>query len=215
MRYKMAYCGTELVEYYSQVAYDQLTYLLSRGTLQSFVEGTLIYHAERIVDAYVGRREGTLRHFNPHGTVLMTLDGGGKSILFMPPKYVPLISPMYSVSIDGTSITPVGDIKVYDQYVQMKNRYFTEGLQNVLMVGSYGYVAVPYDVESITAQLCSNVLLDMVRRYSSRDVATTSPGQTNFNTMFASPAIFSSPRVFTDEMRQRLETYRVRWVDMG
>lgn len=214
----MSYCGTELVEYLSQVAYTQLRYLLSRGTLQSFVNGTLIPQAEAIIDNYVGRRDGTLRHFNPHGTdaspTTITLDGNAKSVLFVPPKYCPMIG-FGTVNISNTAVGDPTLIKVHTQYVDYDGGHFSEGKQNVELIGSYGYATVPNDVEFLTGRLCANVLLDMARRYSAEDVAHTAPGQTDFSTMFASVAIFSSPTVFTKDMKSQLSNYRIKWVDFG
>lgn len=214
----MAYCGTELVAYLGQIAYTQLSYLTTTAMLNTFIDGTLIPQAERMIDTYVGRRDGTLRHFNPHYDSSILLDGSGKRILFIPPKYCPPID-IGTVSINGVEVfarSATSDaVKLYHQHLMYDGAIFSEGLLNVELNGTYGYNTVPSDVEYMTGRMCANVLLDMVRRYSSDDVAATAPGMTDFSTMFASPAIFSSPTVFTKDMKDGLIDYKIRWMDIG
>ncbi len=216
----MAYCTTDHVKYQGQVAYTQLRYLTTTALLDDYINGTLIPQAEHIVDTYVGRRDGTLRHFNPHThiTTGISLDGSGKRILFIPPKYCPPID-IGTVNINGVKVfarTATNTaIKLYHQHIMYEGGRFSEGLLNVELLGTYGYTYVPEDVEYITTQICANVLLDMVRRYSADDVAATAPGMTDFSTMFGSPAIFSSPTIFTKDMKNSLLDYKIRWMDIG
>jgi len=210
----MAYCGSEVVLYLSQVQDSQLSVVLSLGTLNSFIEGTLIPKAEGIIDAYVGKRDGTLRYFNPHtSTTGIDLDGTGKNVLFLPPKYSPWIN-LGSVTIDGSAVAAVTDIKRHDQYLEYDGGHFNEGEQNVSLFGTYGYATVPEDVQLICAQICSNLLMDMVRRNVAPDVFMSlmqgaERGGAGFRTLFAQPT------VFTKDMKQTLDEYRVYWVDVG
>jgi len=187
----------------------ELTGLLSPGTLNNFVEGTLIPEAERVLDGYVGRREGTLRHFNPHNDQTVTLDGPGKRVLFIPTQYCPWLG-LGTVNINGSAVGNVSDVKVHEQFVQYDGGVFSEGAHNIELIGSCGYALVPSDVEYITAQLTSNVLLDMVRRRVADNVVST-----DFATVQAALALFGGTNVFTDDMKANLKTYRIKWVDLG
>lgn len=204
-----AYCGTELVSFIGQVAYQQLTGILSPGTLNNYTNGTLIPAAERIIDDYVGRREGTLRHFNPHGSVSWFLDGSGKSTVWTPPKYSPTLY-VGDVWINGNSMSWVSptNVKLYEQYLTVPGATFRKGDLNVKIYGTYGYIKVPKDIEYMTAQLCANVLTDVVRRRAADGVVSA-----DFMTMATS--LFGSPTVFTDDMRKRLSDYRIKWLDIG
>jgi len=204
-----SYCGTELVSFIGQTAYQQLTGILSPGTLNSYVAGTLIPAAERIIDDFVGRREGTLRHFNPHGSLSWFLDGSGKSTVWTLPKYSPTIL-VGNVKIDGASMGWVSptNVKIYEQYLTAPNNRFTAGDLNIEVFGTYGYAVVPKDIEYMCAQLVANVLNDVVRRRASDGVVST-----DFATMATS--LFGSPTVFTDDMRKRLKDYRIKWLDIG
>ena len=212
----MAYCGTEVVNYLSQVTYNRLEGILSIGTLNAWVNGTLIPNAERTIDAYVGRRDGTLRHFNPINTATypVTVDGNGKSVLFIPPKYCPLYD-IGTVAINGTNVqsgtASTFPIKVHEQYLDYDGGHFTEGHFNVALSGTYGYAHVPEDIQLICAQIVANILLDCRRRW------WFSGGVTSLGPLSAQvlPALFGDASIFTDEMRRRLDTYRIKWVDIG
>lgn len=204
-----SYCGTALVKFIGQTSYNQLTGVLNPATLNNYVQGTLIPSAERMIDDFVGRREGTLRHFNAHGSLSWLLDGSGKTAIFFPPRYCP---PIYigNVNIDGasTGASSPTQIKMHEQYVDYDNSRFRKGHLNIEFFGTYGYIYVPKDIEYMTAQLCANVLNDVVRRRASDGAVST-----DFATIATS--LFGSPQVFTDEMRKRLKTYRIKWVDVG
>jgi len=166
-----------------------------------------------MIDTYVGRRDGTLRTFNNYGGAVFTLDGTGKDIIFLPPRYAPLRG-LSGVTVNGNSVG-MSAIKSYKQYVRYDGGHFSEGKQNIQFTGTYGYGTVPWDIEFICTELCSNVLLDMVRRFSAEDVAHTSPGQTDIASMYASGAIFHAPHIFTKDMKMRLREYKIEWIDLG
>jgi hypothetical protein len=180
----------------------------------AWLNGTLIPQAIKLVDNFVGLRDGTLRHFNPHNDQTITLDGNGKNVLFIPPRYSPILG-LGTVNVNDTAVGDVTNIKVYKQFVRYYGGHFSEGMQNIDLIGSYGYATVPDDVAFICAELCSNVLLDMQRRFSAEDVAHTSPGQTDIASMYASGAIFHAPHIFTKDMKMRLREYKIEWIDLG
>jgi len=194
------------------MAYMQLGGVLSLGTLNDFVNGTLIPDAERTIDVHVGRRDGTLRHFNPHGTdatpITVTLDGNAKSVLFVPPRYCPLIG-LGTVTVDDNEVT-ISNIKVHPQFIEYDGGHFTEGKQNIQLKGSYGYASVPSEIQLMAAQLCSNTLLNVARRRLTDGIP-----QSGIAVLAASRALLNVPIIFTDDMREKLKSYRIKWVDLG
>ena len=205
----MAYCTAANVNLISQVTYEQLNGFASAAALDTFITNDLIFQAERIIDDFVGRREGTLRHFNPHGSVSWYLDGSGKSTVWTPPKYSPTLK-VYNVHINGASMgwSSPANIKIYDQYLTVPGARFRKGDLNVQIYGTYGYLLIPHDIEYMATQMCANILLDMVRRRQAGGATST-----DFATMTTS--LFGSPAIFTDDMRMRLKSYRIKWLDIG
>jgi len=204
------YCGTALVRYYSQVKYGQLG-LASETVFNDFI-GSLIPRAEKIIDSYCNHNFGT----PSFGT--FTLDGSGKSLLFFPPKWTPLIG-LNAGSVDSSAVT-IGNIKVYDQYVRYDGGNFAEGKQNVVFYGSYGYLdenrvpIVPPDVSHVCAQLCANVLMDMVRRRVLPDMFLK-VGMTGDDTRITGYTLFAAPDIFTLGLQNSLNKYKITWVDIG
>ena len=211
----MAYCGTVLLQYYSQVEYTQLPNLTSQAIYDGFC-GTLISMAEDTIDTYVGRREGTLRTFNDH-IFHAQLDGMGKATLFVPPRYCPIIS-LGSVDVDSSLLT-VTDMRIYHQHVVYDDGNFPVGRQNVGLHGTMGYANVPDDVSQIALELCSNILLDMVRRRKTPDLFAVvmgggpAPGMSEMGEGFRT--LFAMPNVFTPSMKQRLDKYKITWIDVA
>ena len=204
------YCGTEIVMYVSQVIYDQLAYFkdLAIGDYQDWIEGTLIPSAERFIDGYVNHSFGT----PSLGTIV--LDGGGIQTVWVPPKHTPLLG-IASGSIDSLSITP-SDLYIYDQYIR-RDANFPHGKQNIVLYGSWGYKdagtipIVPADIQMVCAQLCSNVLLDMVRKNMAPDLfaAIMAGGGGGLASLWAAPAILTPP------LKDILSDYRILWIDVG
>lgn len=207
------YAGSLDVRYYCQTQWDQLTEFVDVATFNNWIVGTLIPQAESLIDRYVGHPFGT----PSLGTFV--LDGDGRSTLFFPAKWTPLIG-LGAGSVNGVGIA-IGDVKVYDQYVRWDGGSFTSGKQNVVFYGSYGYLdknrtpIVPDSVKYVCAQLCSNVILDMVRRNMSPDLfrsillSRTSEGEKGIGALWAAPTIFH------DELKTMLDDYRIHWVDLG
>lgn len=208
------YCGSLDVRYFSQVQYDQLTEYGDEATFNNWIHGTLIPMAEDVIDRYVGHPFGT----PSLGTFI--LDGSGKSVLFFPVKWTPLIG-LSIGSVNGAAIPDITAVKVYDQYVRYDCGNFIEGKQNVVFYGSYGYLdkdrapIVPDGVKYVCAQLCANVLLDGVRRNMSPELfrsillTRTAEGERGIGSLWA------SPHVFTEELKEMLEEYRIIWTDIG
>jgi len=204
------YCGTELVLYLSQVKWDQLNRdFVTLAELNNFIRGTLIPEAERMVDTYCHHAFGT----PSYGTIV--LDGNGKSWLPIPPEYCPLIG-LSAGSVDGVGVT-IANIMVYDDYVKYDGGNFTRNKQNVVFYGSFGYLnhqrvpIVPQDVAYVTAQIAANVLTDAVRRRMLPDIMQPAlqGGGANVG------ALFSHPNVFPPSLQEKLDRYKISWIDVG
>lgn len=170
----------------------------------SFINGTLIPQAEKFIDSYCGHTFGT----PTPGT--LTLDGNGKSVLFLPPKYCPLIG-VGAGSIDNTAITPITDVHAHDQYLEYYNGNWNAGCKNVVIYGSYGYTSIPKDINYVCAQICANVLMDMVRRRMAPDLfSSVMEGREP-----AFSSLWASPDVFTPNLQKLLDAYKITWVDFG
>lgn len=212
----MAYCTVTLVGYMSQIP-KELIGFTTQAAYDTHVGTTLIFQAESFIDTYCGGRDpinysGTMRRFNTN-TGTLDLDGNGHSVLWFPPPYTP-IRTVVSATLNGGAITPA-NIKVHTQYIEWDGGVFTEGKKNVNVAFTRGYATVPSDIQFVTAELCANTLMDMARRNTAEDVASVGPGRLDFTTLFGSPAIFGSPSIFTKDMKERLENYRITWVELG
>lgn len=189
----MTYCTPLTVKFLSQIKHTQLEFD-SDGDYESFIQDRIIPAAQKTIDGYCNH------NFNSNsGTV--TLDGNGKGTLIVPPPHVPVIS-VSAVTVDGTDVT--SDIKTYDTYLAYDGGSFTEDEQNVVVTLSYGYTSVPDDVEFVCAQLCANMLAETVRKKMLPDTVAQV-----LNATAGSGAMFSSPRVFTKELKEMLNPYRV------
>lgn len=174
----------------------------------SFIQGTLIPEAERFVDSYCNHSFGT----PTLGT--LTLDGNGKEVLFLPPKYCPMLG-IGAGSINSVAIT-ASSIHCHDQYLEYHDNTFTEGCRNIVLYGSYGYVTMPKDIEFVTAQLCANILADIVRRKMAPDLFANilaSAGPQSYQSQFST--LFAMPDVFSPNLKQMLEPYKITWLDVG
>jgi len=189
----MVYCHPLTVKFLSQIEHTQLE-LDTDGDYESFIKEVIIPPAQKIVDGYCNHNFN-----NNSGTV--TLDGNGKGVLTIPPPYVPIIS-AGTVTVDDSDVT--SNIKTYDTYLAYDGGTFTEDEQNVVITLSYGYSSVPADVEYVTAQLCANMLAELVRKKMLPDTVAQV-----LNAAAGSGAMFSSPRVFTKELKEMLNPYRI------
>jgi len=189
----MVYCLPLTVKFLSQIKYTQLEFD-SDSDYESYIQQQLIPPAQKVIDGYCNHNFN-----NNSGTI--TLDGNGKGVLIIPPPYVPVIN-VSSVTVDGTDVT--SDIKTYDTYLAYDGGTFTEDEQNVTITLNYGYSSVPDDIEYICAQLCANILAEIVRKKMLPDTVAQA-----LNATAGSGAIFSSPRVFTRELKEMLNPYRI------
>jgi hypothetical protein len=174
---------------------------MTQATLDNFVGGTLVPQAEKFIDTYCNHSFGT------PSFAWIKLDGNGKDVLFFPPKYCPLIG-FSSGTVDGNAIT-ASDLKVYDQHVRYDGGIFSEGKKNVVLYGSFGYLGtMPTDIMFVCAQLCANVLLDMVRRKMTPDLFMRMAES-------AEPTLFAMPDIFQNSCRKMLDNYKITWIDVG
>jgi hypothetical protein len=210
----MSYVTAQTVKYLAQVSHTQLD-MEDEIEFDSFITDHLIPQCERFIDNWVcrqGGRDGTVRYFNLT-TDTFTLDGNGKSVLFVPPRFAPLRS-VGTLTIDGGAIT-ASDIAVgnYGQYIEYDGGIFTSGEMNISVTGSYGYANVPADISYIAGQLCANVLLDMVRRRIAPQYFISwlqGRGQSiEIRTLFAQPVMLNF------DFKRLLNNYRIKWVELG
>ncbi len=204
----MAYCGTELVSYLNQITRGELGFI-DVATYNAFIGGTLIPEAENFIDNYCGGRGGTLRRFN-YNAGSIDLDGTGKEVILLPPMYAPW-KIVTSLKIDNASVA-TSSIKIYGQHLRYYRGNFSEGAQNIMVIGTYGYSSVPKDIQYLCGQLCTNVLLDTKRRKKSD--TDTSVGGSSIGGMLGS-TVMSAPWIFTPDMMRALDQYRFSWIGMG
>lgn len=194
------YCGTALVRVLSQVKYTQLDFS-TEALYNSFVQGTLVPQAQKIIDTYVNHGFGSCL-----GTV--SFDGNGKKTLVLPPEYCPLIS-VTSVTINTVNVT--SRIKTYDNYLKYDDGVFTADEQNVTIAASFGYRSVPSDVEYVCAEICAGALRQFVRSKMMPDLlvpALEAEGA-------GMGAILMNPRVFTKELKEMLDKYVYYQIETG
>jgi hypothetical protein len=207
------YCGTLEVYYMSQVAYEQLTNYVDEAAFNNWLLGTLIPSAEKTVDGYCNRSFGT----PSYGT--FSMDGNGSSWLPFPPKHTPLIG-FSAGSVNGSGIT-IGDVKVYDTYIRREGSGFPDGKQNVVLYGSYGFLdhqrvpVVPADVRVVTATMCANVIADMVRRNIAPEIFRNLVFRQYQQNTEELTSLFVLPMLFSQDLKNRLDPYRVSWIDIG
>lgn len=207
------YCGTLDVYYYSQTAYTQLTNYADQPTFNNWLANTLIPAAEKTVDGYCNRSFGT----PSYGTFV--LDGNGKGWLPFPPKWTPLIG-ISSGSVSGVGISS-GEIYVYDTYIRRDGSSFPDSKQNVVLYGSYGFLdyqrtpIVPVDITMVTATLCANWINDMVRRNVAPEIFRNLVFRQYQQNTEELTSLFVLPMNFSQDLRNRLDPYRISWIDIG
>jgi hypothetical protein len=199
-----AYCSPDLVDSLSQVSFAQLGFV-DKASLDAFLTDTIIPAAQKLVEGYV-------QHNFQNNAGTIKLDGRGKRIPMIPPPYLPVMS-VSSVQIDGIEV--VGSIKIFETYLASDGRYFTENQarhQNVQITLTYGYTAVPDDVAYVTAQICANMLADMVRRKMMPDTVAKAM-QVNAETVIIS-GMGKRSDIFTAELKEALTPYMYTRMDV-
>ena len=86
-----------------------------------------------------------------------------------------------------------------------------KGKKNVTLAGSYGILTgTPKDIEYIAAQLCANILNDMISKklYPQMYTQATMQGK-------AISAFMVQSSIFSPTLKEMIEPYRVMWVDVG
>ena len=202
----MAYTIPAVVKIISQVTFDQLDGIADDAFLVDFLEGTLIPKAQEIINHYCNHR------FDLH-LVDYYLDGSGKRTLWLPPEYCPPFM-FGTVTVDGVEIA-ISQLHLSEQFIQWDSGSFNSSPpKGVHLIGSAGYGTIPTDIQMVTDQLCSNMLLDMVRRKMAPDLFAeviragpeTGGGGRN---------LLAAPWIFTKDLKETLEPHRIIWVDLG
>lgn len=202
----MVYTTPTVVKILSQITADQLDNIADDTALNNFLSGTLIPKAQELIDYYCN-------HSFELRLVDYYLDGSGKSTLFLPPEYCPPVM-FGTITVDGVAVT-ITDIHLSEQFIQWATGSFNaSNPKGVHLIGSAGYETIPSDIQFVTDQLCSNTLLDMVRRKMAPDLFAeiiragpeTGGGGRN---------LLAAPWVFTKDLKQMLEPHRIIWVDLG
>ncbi len=192
----MGYTTPYVVRMLAQVEFNQLGFN-SNGDFEDFIQHNLIPQADKRIDSFCNHSFGT----PTIGT--WSLDGTGNSVLFMPTERCPVIG-ISAGSINSSAVT-VSSIKVHDQYLQLDGGVWSEGKKNVTLAGSYGYASFPNDVGWVSAQICANILLDMVRKKVLPDLIQREEGG----------VIITSTKSFNKEIQETLEPYVFTEVSTG
>ena len=133
-------------------------------------------------------------------------DGAG----LLPPRLMPVpMLDITTVTID-TVVQTVTDFQPYDEILTYENNCFAAGRQNVDIEMMWGYLAVPHDIQYVTAQVCAHALTEMIRLRMLPDIITPilEGGGADF-------AILSSPKVLTQNEKEILDRYRFREYGVG
>ena len=128
------------------------------------------------------------------------------------PPYVPVLA-VSSVQING--VEAVGNIKSYDTYLAYEGGAFTEDYstrKNVQVTLTYGYAAVPSDIQYATAQVTANMLADMVRRKLLPETVAKAM-QAQADTVVIT-GMSKSALILTSELRDLLDNYRFSRMDV-
>jgi hypothetical protein len=198
------YCTSEVVKSFSQVQYKQLG-LSDDSALDTLLENYVLPAAQKIIDNYVGHN-----FQNNSGTV--KLDGNGKEVIMIPPPYLPTLS-LTSVTVDDVNVT--SSIKRYPTYLALDGGNFTEtnsDHQNVEVVLSYGYAAVPEDIGFACAEVAARQLTELVRRKLAPDVIARMMMKDDDMANLSSVGRFS--RILSPEIKEVLDKYRYSTMDV-
>ena len=199
-----AYCSPDDAKALAQILYSQLEYA-DDTAYESALSTLFIPMAQKIIDIYVGH------DFQSNSGTLL-LDGNGKSALMIHPPYVPVLAAS-SVTINGSEV--VSSIKTYDTFIAYEGGVFTEdagNLQNIQVTLTYGYAAVPADVQYVCAQITANILADMLRRKLMPDTVARAM-QSNADTVVVT-GMSKNATILTSELRDALDKYRYSTLDV-
>jgi hypothetical protein len=221
------YCGTFDVHTFAQVDWEQVGFA-SLAAYNAWIAGTLIPKAQDVIDNYC-------RHnfYENGGTIVV--DGSGKegqpifrhaltcystqkdsdtTGTVRPSRLLPLpLISVTAVEIDGTEVT-LTDIQTYSSYLSYDDNFFNEGRQNITIKGTWGYGTYPHDIQYVTAQLCANMLTEMVRRRLLPDLVTPILERGDASTR-AMAMLFRSPQVLTNNEKEILHRYMYHEIEVG
>ena len=206
------YANAEEVRFFAQIQFDQVGFE-NEADYDSFLNDILIPKAMDFVNNYCrhnfqdnvgtiyvdGRSRETV-HLTSAGVVTQWPDGYPEFPIGLMP--VPLME-VTAITID-TVVQNLADFRTYNTHVAYRyGGAFCEGRQNVVIAARFGYGTIPHDIQYVTAQLCSNVLADMVRRKMLPELITPAlEGGGNLN------LLFRSPMVLTENEKSFLNKYR-------
>jgi len=209
------YCSPLTVKFLAQVEYTQLGFDADPD-YEAFIDETLVPAAMEFIDNYVG-------HNFQSNSGTIQLDGSGKEVLHInraglvdtgsglaPPQLLPVpMLEITGISFDSVAKTPA-DFQVYDAFIAYEDNCFAAGRQNIEIVGTWGYASVPDDVRYAAAQICANLLTEMIRSRMLPDLITpilTGGGDVG--------ALFRSPKVLTVSEKEILDRYRFSDITVG
>jgi len=205
------YASAEEVRFFAQVKHPQVGFE-NEADYDSFLNDILIPKAMDLVDNYCrhnfqdnvgtiyvdGRSRETV-HVTSAGVVTQWPDGYPEFPIGLLP--VPLME-VTAITID-TVAQALTDFRTYNTHVAHVCGVFCEGRQNVVITARFGYGTIPHDIQYVTAQLCSNLLADMIRRKMLPELITPIlEGGGNLN------LLFRSPKVMTENEKSILNKYR-------
>ena len=205
------YCTVADVKLFCQINFEQLDFA-SDAAYETWIEDTLIPKSMDMVDRYCrhnfqdnlgtiyvdGRSRETV-HVTSAGVVTQWPDGYPEFPIGLLP--VPLME-VTAITID-TVAQALTDFRTYNTHVAHVCGVFCEGRQNVVITARFGYGTIPHDIQYVTAQLCSNLLADMIRRKMLPELITPIlEGGGNLN------LLFRSPKVMTENEKSILNKYR-------
>ncbi len=206
------YCSVDDVKLFSQINFEQLDFA-DLAAYETWIEDTLIPKCMDMVDNYCrhnfqdnvgtiyvdGRSRETV-HVTSSGVVTQWPDGYPEFPMGLMP--VPLME-VTGITID-TVVQTLTNFRTYNTHVAYRyGGAFNEGRQNVIIVARFGYGTIPHDIQYVTSELCSNVIVDMVRRRKLSDLVTpVLEGGGNLN------MLFRSPKVLTTNEKSIMNKYR-------
>lgn len=200
------YCKPLDVKFAAQVKSSQLEFS-SDSDFETYLENKLIPAAMLKIDGYVGH------NFQSNGSTTVRVDGSGSNVQFIHPPFLPVLS-ISAVVVDGINITSL--VKIYPPsnpcYIKSNSNVFTKNrnnLQNVEITLTYGYVSVPEDLAEACAQLCANALQRMLKMKMMPDLIAQAVEKDSVPS-----GLLSSPKVFTSDIREVLDSYVFSFMDV-
>ena len=209
------YCSTIDVNIFGQVEWQQLGFV-DKDAYNNWMHGTLIYKAMDFVDNYCrhnfqdnmgtiyvdGRNRETV-HVTSAGVKTEWPDAYSEFPVGLLPIPLMRVTGITIDTVAQTAAQVAANFRTYNTHVAYTDSCFNEGRQNVVLTARFGYGTIPHDIQYVTAQLCSNMLADMVRRRMLVDLITPiMEGGGDIG------ILFRSPKVLTNNEKEILNKYR-------